>query len=225
MRREAVTDRRGETRTQPAAASAEFPVIIKRYGIAMAAVLITVALKLLVEGLGPETHPFLLLTAAVIIASWYGGRGPGLLAMALAIASGVVFIQLGGTAIESDLVGLAALAIQAMIVVLITVGLREAQERADGAVLAAESARRELRFAVAVRDEVLRLWSRKVKGPLGELEATARAALAELRRDGYQGSAIGPLSTMLDQATLLRRATAGWTDDDALASDKLADSA
>ena len=203
-----------QTRPLTARGSTEIsPLVsgIRRYGIAIGAVLVTVGIKLVVDGLGPD-HPFLLLTAAVIIASWYGGRGPGILATALALASGVFFLVIGSIPVESDLVGLGALATQAVIVVWITVGMREARQHAQEAIVAVESARKELRFAVAVRDEVLRLWSRKVKGPLVGLESIARRVLDALQREGYRGEAIGPLQELVAEAGLLRRVTAGWTE-------------
>ena len=206
---------RAETRPLITPASPEVSSLvsaIRRYAIAIAAVLVTVGLKLVVDGLGADEHPFLLLTVAVIIASWYGGRGPGILATCLALASGVLFLTLAGIPIESDLVGLGAFGAQAAIVVWITVGLSEARQRANEAIIAVESAKSELRFAVAVRDEVLRLWSRRVKGPLAGLESTADRALEALKREGYQGEAIEPVRALVAEAGLLRRVTAGWTE-------------
>ncbi|OLD11753.1 MAG: hypothetical protein AUJ06_00005 [Chloroflexi bacterium 13_1_40CM_3_70_6] len=120
--------------------------------------------------------------------------------------------MLAGIPIESDLVGLGAFGAQAAIVVWITVGLSEARQRANEAIIAVESARSELRFAVAVRDEVLRLWSRRVKGPLAGLESTADRALEALKREGYQGEAIEPVRALVAEAGMLRRVTAGWTE-------------
>src|SRR2546428_7963359 len=53
------------------------------YGVAIAVVTAALAVKYLFSDLGSE-HPFVLLPAAVIVAAWYGGRGPGLLAAVIA---------------------------------------------------------------------------------------------------------------------------------------------
>src|SRR3712207_9082975 len=55
-----------------------------RYGVAALAVALVVLLKLLLDPLITEQSPFLLLSVAVIVAAWFGGLGPGLLATALA---------------------------------------------------------------------------------------------------------------------------------------------
>src|SRR2546428_12400078 len=53
------------------------------YGVAIAVVTAALAVKYLFTDLGSE-HPFVLLPATVIVAAWYGGRGPGLLAAGVA---------------------------------------------------------------------------------------------------------------------------------------------
>ena len=179
----------------------------RRYGTAIAAVAITVVVKLLVNGLG-EDHPFVLLPVPVAIAAWYGGRGPGLIAAVLVPITGTFF--LGGSADIGDGIALGVVTIEAVIVVLITAGLKNALRRAEESRRVADDARRELSFAVAVRDEVLRLWHEKVRGPLGRLELRASEALATLERDGYRGAATSSLRAVVDDAGLLRRVTMGW---------------
>jgi hypothetical protein len=183
----------------------------RRYATAIVAVGITVSLKLAVDGLG-EDHPFVLLAAPVAIAGWYGGRGPGLLAVTLVSIAGLLFI--GPTAIKQseDLAGLVAVTGQSFLIVWITVRLRQALRRAEEATVAADEARRELRFAVAVRDEVLRVWTDAMRGPLGRIETSASDALHGLEREGYRGPAAGALRALLDDAGLLRRVTSGWSE-------------
>lgn len=189
------------------------PDIIHRYGIAAVAVIVTVGLKLIVGDLGSE-HPFVLLPAAVIVSAWYGGRGPGIFATLLvALASGLLFIRPGGFAIEAtDLLGLIALVCEGAIVVVITVGLRSARARAEAETLAARTAQRELALALAVRDEILLLWTQKLRGPLSDVEAHGRATLADLRRDGYSGSALASLERLIDETAHVGRVTARWDD-------------
>jgi hypothetical protein len=183
--------------------------IARRYGTALAAVGITVAVKLLINGLG-EDHPFVLLPVPVAIAAWYGGRGPGLLAAALVPVAGIFFN--GPSASLGDAIALAVVTVEAVIIVLITVGLKTALHRAEESRKSADDARRELSFAVAVRDEVLRMWHEKVRGPLGRLELRGSEALAALEREGYRGAATSSLRALVDDAGMLRRITTGWHD-------------
>ena len=111
-----------------------------------------------------------------------------------------------------DVIALTVVVVEGIIVVGITVALRSALRRAEESTASAEAARRELRFAVAVRDEVLRVWTEKVRGPLARLEITATDALHALERDGYRGPATQPLRSLLEDAGVLRRVTASWTE-------------
>src|SRR5919112_5407745 len=54
-----------------------------RYGVAVLAVGVALGLKLLLDPLITDQSPFLLLAGAVVVAAWFGGLGPGLLATAL----------------------------------------------------------------------------------------------------------------------------------------------
>src|SRR2546427_9242544 len=62
-----------------------------RFGVAVAAVALALAIKVLFSGLGAD-HPFVLLPAAVIVSAWYGGRGPGLLAALIAAVGGATLL-------------------------------------------------------------------------------------------------------------------------------------
>src|SRR5207302_9806204 len=115
-----------------------------------------------------------------------------------------------GTADIGNGIALGVVTIEEVIVVLITAGLKNALRRAEESRRVADDARRELSFAVAVRDEVLRLWHEKVRGPLGRLELRASEALATLERDGYRGAATSSLRGVVDDSGLLRRVTMGW---------------
>lgn len=186
-----------------------FTALAHRYGTAIVAVAITVALKLAVDGLGDD-HPFVLLPVPVAIAAWYGGRGPGFLTAALVPLAGAFFLARGLSADTDDVIALAVVTAEAGVIVAITVGLKDALRRAEASRIAADEAQRELGFAVAVRDEVLNIWTEKVRGPLARLEATATEALRTLERDGYHGSATRPIRSIVDDAGLLTRVSASW---------------
>jgi K+-sensing histidine kinase KdpD len=182
-----------------------------RYAIAIAAVLLTLAIKLLLLGVGSE-HPFVLFPAAVALAAWYGGLGPGVLATLLvAIASAFLLLPPVGSGAEStDFVALGGLVVESVVVVALTVGLRSALIRADAAHAASAAAHREAAFAVAVRDEMLALWTNELQGPMAGLESQARAALDDLEREGYSGAAGPKIRKLVDEASLVGRATVGW---------------
>jgi K+-sensing histidine kinase KdpD len=180
----------------------------RRYATALVAVAITIAVKVLVNGLGDD-HPFVLLPVPVAVAAWYGGRGPGVVAAGLVTIVGLMFMT--QSAYDSgDIVALLVVAVEAVVVVWITAGLRDALARAERSRIAADAARRELTFAVAVRDEVLRFWTEKVRGPLAQLEVKASSTLVALERDGYRGTVTQELRSLVDDAGTLRRVTAGW---------------
>ena len=183
----------------------------RRYGTAVVAVAVTVVIKLLVDGLGND-HPFVLLPVPVVIAAWYGGRGPGLMATALVAIAGVTFVGRSLFDDTGDVIALTVVVIEAVIVVAITVALKDALRRAKEASASADAARRELGFAVAIRDEVLRVWTEKIRGPLARLEITATDALHTLERDGYRGPATQPLRSLLEDAGMLRRVSAHWSE-------------
>jgi|SRR5215207_564211 len=58
-----------------------------RYGVAVASIALASGLKLLLDPRMTEPSPFLLLAGAVMIAAWFGGLGPGLLATVLGAMS------------------------------------------------------------------------------------------------------------------------------------------
>lgn len=62
-----------------------------RYGVAVASVALATGLKLLLEPLLPQQSPFLLLAGAVMVAAWFGGLGPGLVATVLGALSADFF--------------------------------------------------------------------------------------------------------------------------------------
>ena len=76
--------------------------IALRYGVAMVAVGAALGIKLLLDPLTVQNTPFLLVFGAIIVSSWYGGLGPGLLATAVsAIATDYFFLYPRGTSRDS----------------------------------------------------------------------------------------------------------------------------
>ena len=51
--------------------------LLLRYGVAVLAVGVAFAIKLLLDPLIVQETPFLLIFGAILISAWYGGLGPG----------------------------------------------------------------------------------------------------------------------------------------------------
>src|SRR5256885_10004073 len=105
--------------------------VLISYGVAIAVVAAALAVKYLFSDLGSD-HPFLLLPAAVIVAAWYGGRGPGLLAAVIAaIGADLLFFPPAGIGVLAhDLFPLVAPLAEAILIVQITVRLQKTPETA-----------------------------------------------------------------------------------------------
>lgn len=188
---------------------------LRRYGAATGIVLVAVVVKVLIFG---DQHPFVLLPGAVALAAWIGGRGPGLLASLLVTAVTVYLMLLapGATVETTDFVATSALLFESALVALLTASLRSALRRAQASSAESAAAHKEAEFALAVRDELLVLWTQKLRGPMADIEAQARAALADLEHDD-PASAREKVRLLVDEAAMVGRATAGW-DEDAKAS-------
>jgi signal transduction histidine kinase len=180
-----------------------------RYAIAVAAVAVALGLKYVFTG----DHPFVFLPAAVVVAAWSGGRGPGLLAVILAaVGADILFIPPTGIGFESDdVLPFFALLIEAMIIVEITVRMRAAEERARREAEAAEAARRELTLALKMREELLAFWSEKLHGPLTGLVSGLRAARTALEQ-GNDARALVALDGVVGEVWAVQRTAEQWAD-------------
>src|SRR5215210_5182345 len=119
-----------------------------RYGVAVLAVGVAFAIKLLLDPLIVQETPFLLVFGAIMISAWYGGLGPGLLAtFAAGLATDYFFLpptgSLSGFSLET--VPLLAFFLEGTLVCLLTEALRAARVRAEGSKLEAERHREHLR--------------------------------------------------------------------------------
>jgi K+-sensing histidine kinase KdpD len=182
------------------------------YVVAVGAVALALLLKFLFSGLGAD-HPFVLLPAAVIVAAWYGGRGPGFSAAVLAAAgTDVLFLAPSGFgASADDLLGLLGLLIEAILIVEITVRMRTAQRRAREEAAAANVARRELSLALRLREELLAFWSEKLHGPLTHLVFGLRAARVAVE-EGNRPQALMALDGVVGEIQAVQRTAEQWLD-------------
>lgn len=180
------------------------------YGVAVAAVAVALAIKALFDELGAE-HPFVLLPAAVIVAAWYGGRGPGLLAaMIAAVGADILFLPPAGFGVlRDDIFPLVALIAEAILIVEITVRLRKTRETARREAASAEQARREASFGLHMREELLTFLSTKLHGPLTTMVDALIAARSAVER-GDNATAITSLDGLAGDVRVLQRTTEHW---------------
>lgn len=68
-----------------------YPSHLKRYAVAVAAVAVAFAIRYGIYGTLDNRLPFAFFTSATVIAAWYGGLGPGLLAAAAGLLLGDLF--------------------------------------------------------------------------------------------------------------------------------------
>src|SRR5215203_4060704 len=122
--------------------------IALRYGVAVLAVGAALGIKLLLDPLTVQDTPFLLVFGAIIVSSWYGGLGPGLLATAAsALATDYFFLYPRGTLTSFSVEGIDVLAfmLEGALVSVLTSSLRSARDRARRSTLEAESHQENLR--------------------------------------------------------------------------------
>lgn len=174
-----------------------------------------IVLKAVLPGLG-AMHPFALLPGAVALAAWYGGRGPGLFATALVgLASVYLFVPPQGFAASlPEVIGVGGLVVESVLVAMLASQVRSALDQAQAASAASATAHREAEFALAVRDELLLLWTTQLRGPMADVETAARIALADLEGAGYTGNATQQLRELVATSERVGRTTAGWDKPD-----------
>lgn len=182
-----------------------------KYLAAVGVVIVALALKYPFASFGAN-HPFLFLPAAVIVAAWYGGRGPGVLATLLAaIGSDVLFLPPSGLdAAPGEILALFALVAEGLLIVAITVGLRSAHERAVRAATDAESARRSAALALQMREDLLRLWTQKLAGPLAHVLTSTERARESIGSD--DAAARAALDALSEDVGLLQRTAERWIE-------------
>src|SRR5215212_10277988 len=119
-----------------------------RYGVAVLAVGVAFAIKLLLDPLIVQDVPFLLVFGAIIVSAWYGGLGPGLLAtVAAGLTADYFFLYPKGSfsGFSLETVPLLVFFLEGTLVCLLIEALRAARVRAEGSKLEAERHRERLR--------------------------------------------------------------------------------
>jgi K+-sensing histidine kinase KdpD len=193
-------------------------VQVTKYVVALSAVAIALALKYPFSNLGAD-HPFLLLPAAVIVSTWYGGRGPGLVATVVgAVGADVLFLPPVGFGTDpGEFIALAALFGEGVLIVSITDALRAARVKAQHEATEADRARRSASLALQMREELLRLLTQKLAGPLGHMSVAAQGARDALRA-GDDETAAASVDALAGDVELLRRTAERWIEEGPTAS-------
>ena len=117
-----------------------YPPPLQRYSVAVAAVAIAFAIRYGIYGTLDNRLPFAFFTSATLIAAWYGGLGPGLLAALAGLVLGDIFFlpprQPGETLGEVERTGIGIYAINAALIVLLFAllhtRLRDLEDRLGG---------------------------------------------------------------------------------------------
>jgi signal transduction histidine kinase len=99
----------------------------------------------------------------VLVSAWFGGRGPGLLAIALSLVAGRMLMRFeaSATGVRGDYLDLLSFALEAILIVALVGALHDARDRAH-----ASSRSKELFIAVV---------SHELKTPLSVISPTYRA--------------------------------------------------
>ena len=100
-----------------------YPSPLKRYAVAIAAVAAAFSIRYGIYGTLDNRLPFAFFTSATLIAAWYGGLGPGLLAAVSGLMLGDYFFlpsrPEGGTLGEVERTGIGIYAMNAALIVLL----------------------------------------------------------------------------------------------------------
>jgi signal transduction histidine kinase len=114
-----------------------------RYGVAVASIVLASSLRLLLDPLMTQPSPFLLLLGAVMIAAWFGGLGPGLVATVLgAISADYLFLAPVGSFTGHFGVGflpMVLFVLQGLLITSLAHELHVARERAEASRLEVQS--------------------------------------------------------------------------------------
>ena len=149
--------------------------VLIAYAVACTAVIAAAAVRMTINPLLIQSLPLITFYPAVMISGWFGGLGPGLLAMALSTA---IAAFLSGDASHPFLnwFGLTLFAIVGVSISALNESLRRAtalehssREDAERALAAETIAKQEAQRATHVKDTVLAMVSHEIRAPLNAI--------------------------------------------------------
>lgn len=145
--------------------------LLLRYGIALISSSLALWLTLLLRDSLAEPKTLLLFLAAVMLSSWYGGLGPGLLATLFAALTGAYFFLIPGHSLTSNGFSTTIRLVEFVIVALLISSLNAAR-RADQR--RAEKARGEADRANRVKDVFLAAATHELRTPIASMLGWAK---------------------------------------------------
>jgi PAS domain S-box-containing protein len=187
-----------------------------RYGAAVAAVALTLLLQALLIplfGVGPNASPFMAFFAAVIVAAWFGGLGPGLLATALSALLSWYFFLSPQYSFEIESYGqglrVVVFALEGAVISLLVGAMHSARREAEANALEIRRSEQEIRARAYQQETIAQLGQR----------ALASADLQNLMQDTVE-SVAGVLEVEYSKVLellpggerLLLRAGVGWEE-------------
>ncbi len=130
------------------------------YGVAVLATVMVLLLRLLLTPALGSDAPLLAFTIAVMVASWYGGLVPGLLATALSLLAGIYFFVPPAHSLyiarAEDGARVALFALVGIVIAWLNESLRAARTRAEASALAERQSEERFRLMVeGVQDHAL----------------------------------------------------------------------
>ena len=152
---------------------------ILRYGVALIAV--ATALLLLTSPLSPLIKPtiFPLFFIAIMVSAWYGGLGPGLLAISLSVAAiDYFFTPVVGVLIDMDALSrLALFVLVALLTTIVTAGWKRADQTLRESELRFRSVVQSTNDAVVIADGLgnIIFWNKGAQSIFGYDEAEVKA--------------------------------------------------
>lgn len=169
---------------------------LSRYSVAVLAVVLVLLLKLLLAPLLDVESPFLLFFAAVMVSTWYGGKGPGLLAIALAALTSDYFFlsplySLFGHSLGQS-IRLGLFIVEGVLINLVISALHTAKRRAEISTLESqrylETLRQsEARFGSIAQSNLIGIFFADLSGPITKANDTFLETLGYTQEDLLAG--------------------------------------
>lgn len=171
---------------------------LSRYGVALIAIVCAVGLRIWLDpALAGGGYAFLFI--AVIVAAWYGGLGPALVALTLSVLTSAWLFSAPPSAFPEPLpralIGLAVFFLMGIITAALSESMRKAQRRAEALAAEAIAQREQLREADRRKDEFLAVLSHELRNPL----APIRTALELMRLPNVDAASAEWARTMIER--------------------------
>jgi signal transduction histidine kinase len=147
--------------------------LFRRYGMALLVTGLTLIASLGLRLLLEDAVPLVLFILAVMVSSWYGGLGPGVLSSLLSVLAGNYFLMEPARTFSlsspTDWLRVAAFLVTAGVVSSLSGAMHEARRQAELQAREAERGRRELERADRQKDEFLAMLAHELRNPVAPI--------------------------------------------------------